>query len=254
MYNNNTTIVTDAALTTILSHFETPYIVDLINNALEYKYRPYNAPPPTINAIEDHFKLAIAYCTDDVQRDKTLATREETYKEIVKNICLYYNLSYNINQDQDIYSCAHFVYEFFIRNFTKNLCDFYINYILNNTTYLYDYLNLHLKKKDKDSATIYGKKIYTDPKLAIIHANITEVLDNISVFDITLEDLFDNTISDDKKVSDFLLSILSDNGNVFRDYFTIYLSNPNTRADVITNIKLKLQEYATNNNLISNNV
>jgi hypothetical protein len=252
MYNNNTTIVTDAALTSILSHFETPYIVDLINNLLEYKFRPYNAPPPSINSIEDHFKLAIAYCGDDTQRSKIEYTREETYKEIIQNICNYYNLSYNINQDQDIYTCAYYIYEFFIRDFTNNLCNFYINYIINNISYLYEYLNLHLKKKDKDSATLYGKKIYTDPKLAIIHANITEVLDNISVFDINLEDLFFNTISSDKKISDFLLSILSDNGNVFKVYFASYLSDTNTRADVITNIKLRLQEYATNNNLINN--
>ena len=255
--NTSTTIVTDAALTSILSHFETPYIVDLIKNAIDYKFRPYDAAPPTINSIENHFKLALQYCADDIQFEKINSSREETYKEIINIVCMNYNLSYNITEDKDIYSCAYYLFDFFVYKFTNNLYSFYINYIIQNKDYLYDHLNLNLVKKNKDSATVYGKKLYeNNNKLAIIHANIIDVLDNISVFDITIEDLLYTSIPDpnDKKISDFILSIVTDNGNVFRDYFASLLSNPNTRADVITNVKLKLQEYATVNNLISNNV
>ena len=91
----------------------------------------------------------------------------------------------------------------------------------------------------------YSKKMYNNQHLGIIHSLLSIVMDNISVIDITLNDILNYAASDINEIN-IIMTTISDNDNLFRDFFACYLKNYSTRTDLITVVKLALQNYATN--------
>ena len=106
-------------------------------------------------------------------------------------------------------------------------------------------------KKNKDTSTIYGKRIYKDIKLAIINANIEMVINQINSMDIKFYNIVEMIYGAESEHARYLLSMVSDNNNDF--FNTIYVSmfNSDIRSDIITNIRLKLQELAMNDDQIN---
>ena len=102
-------------------------------------------------------------------------------------------------------------------------------------------------------ASLIGINI-SDDKLSLIHANIDIVLDNICAFDIHLYDLI-NYSSLDSKIKEFLInSVVDVNDNIFKTkYVPLYLDK-SIRTDIITNIRLKMQEMLMQENNILNSI
>ena len=241
--NNKTisNINADKALSSILSNFDSNYISHIITDSLEMKFRPYSNSLPGIFSIEGNFINLLENVEDSVSREKILEVREETYKEIIDIICNYYNIQYRPLENTDIYSAVFWIYNFFVSDFTNTLINFYVNYIIKEKDGIYDYLKLDGCKKDKDSATIYSKKVCPDEKISIIHANIESVLDTISEFDIGFQNLVIYSLGNQEQLISFLLSSVVDINNVFKYHFASLLQT-NYRADVITCVKLALQQ------------
>ena len=109
-------------------------------------------------------------------------------------------------------------------------------------------------RKNKDSSTIYAKKIFKNPKLGVISANLESVLDSIcNTFDIKFDDYLEMIYPNDKKIiRDHLLSILRPANDFFKEYIgkCFYTS---FRPILITSIRLGIQKYASNNDLLENN-
>ena len=93
--------------------------------------------------------------------------------------------------------------------------------------------------------TYYKNKMYNNQHLGIIHSLLSIVMDNISFIDISLSDILNYAVSDINEIN-IIMTTISDNDNLFRDFFTCYLKNYSTRTDLITVVKLALQNYANN--------
>ena len=235
-------IDTDKGIATILSNFDSQYIVDVINDSLKMRFRPFNTPMPNmVNVLETQFKELYLAAPD--YKDQIDKCRQDTYKEIITIICNFYGLIYsediNTMTIDQLHGVAFMMYDIFISRFTDYMVDFYISYIIKNVDMFVDML-----EKDPDAIrikdnTMYQSKQFSDPKWILIHQNVNRIIYNMCAFDITLGDLI--SYFTDYQTSQILLSILSDTGNIFENHYAIFIKNQVTAPSVYTQIKLSLQ-------------
>lgn len=249
---NNTEfgIVSDSEIVSIISNFSDDMIMDIISRNVENKFRPYQYYVGNlISAMESVFKSNNEnypqFFAESNQR------RNEMYFNILNYLCSLHGLSLNIDENTDLYSLTYFLYDFAISRFTINIINFFANYIVNETNSLYEYLNLSEAKKNKDSTSVYSKKVFKgNSKLATIHANLEVVIDTICGFDIGMETLIGIT-TNDKNITSLLTSNISEIHNLFRVLFVPYINDPRYRAVIITLVRMRLQEMEANININS---
>ena len=245
---------TENELAIILSHYNSNFVYDIVHDQIE-RNKANNisiaTPPNVVAAWEQNFK-AIMDQYGAEGSVKIQEVRQETYNEIIEIICNAFNLNFSI-ADIDIYSAAYNLYDFFVCNLQKNVTQFFAKYIYKERTSIYESMGLSEMKKNKDSSTIYGKRMYKDIKLAVINANITKILYNIcNGMEFDFSSII-NTVIDDKNMSRYILNIVSDKGNFFQQTM-VTMVNMNL-AEYITGIRLSIQELAISHDQIiySNN-
>jgi hypothetical protein len=154
----------------------------------------------------------------------------------------YYNLEFlglETIGSEELFGIAHTMYDIFISRFTNYMVDFYTGYIMKNIDSIYAYLynDDNVKKpREKDMPV----KSYIDPKFQLIHANLNTVILNTAAYDISLEDLLFSFT--DNNIATRLLSVLSDKGDIYKNYYASFLLDQRYMAELLTSIKLKLQE------------
>ena len=241
MYNYANSIDTDRAIGAILSNFETPWIIHSVQDSLNMKFRPFSEPMPNYVSILNRYFATIIDNGPDY-REQICTTRDETYREIIMTICEYYNLDFNESFDNidsmELYGIAEVMYDIFIARFTDYIVDFFISYIMNNIDSIYAYLvnDEKIKKPKEKDMTV---KSYIDPKFQIIHANLNTIILNMTTYDISLESLL-FTFTDNNTATR-LVNILSDKGDIYKNYYASYLNDQRYMAELLTCIKLKLQ-------------
>lgn len=251
--SNNTEfgIVSDSEITSIIFNFSDEMIMDIIHANSEEKFRPYQYYVGNlIAAIENTFKVNIENYPQFY--NETINRREEIYSKILLSLCSLHNLSLHMNENTDLYSLTYFLYDFTISRFTINIINFFANYIVSETNTLYDYLNLNEMKKNKDSSSVYSKKVFgNNYKLATIHANIEPVIDSICGFDIDMGSLI--MISTyDKNITNLITSNISEISNLFKILFVPYVKDQRYRAVLITLVRMRLQEMQGTVNVSEN--
>lgn len=239
-------MATENEVATVLSNFNSNYIYDVIQDKLNGRF---NISMSTQNAnvvvsFDQVFKdLQVKYPSDAQNVERV---RLETYREIVDFICKYYGIQYALPAiDQapsvDYYVVAYYLYDFLVSNFFTFISTFYARYIYGNRDQIYDCMGLDAFKKNKDSSTQYGKKIFNDSKTAIISANIIGVVKNLSGFDITIENIL-SVIYGNVNIVNMMAGILN---NIPMDFFKTYFNvPPNVEAILYTNIRLELQRLS----------
>lgn len=234
-------INTDTAMADILDNLSYDYIYHVMTDSINMKFRPYSTPMPVIPySLEQNFRVQLQAAPGSI--DQINAKREEVYLQIIEMLCNYYNLSYQ--RSDDIYADAFYLYRFLVADFTNTVIQFFVNFILREKKQLYDRLDPELKK-NKDSSSVYSKKIYTDNVIAAIHANIMHVIADITTFDISLNDILNvRYFGTEENTAYHISHIVSDNGN-FYDYIRCYANNEYA-ADVINNVKMALQSATGN--------
>jgi predicted nucleic-acid-binding Zn-ribbon protein len=237
------TIDTDYGIGSILSNFDQEYINHIISDSLEMRFRPFNGPMPNmVDVLNRQFELVKTNSPDYM--DKILDVQNETYINIINTICQYYNLTFTLsNTDnlniREIYNIARTLYEIFVSQFTINMNNFFVSYIIRNADSIYSYLEKDPSaKKPKDSG-IYAQKNYIDPKFILIHANLKQVVINMASYDITLHQLLSYML--DPNSAAIIGNMLVDNNDIYKNYYASYIMDKNTMAGVLTNIKLLLQ-------------
>lgn len=234
-------IVSNRELSSVLGYFSSDMVSDVIDDILQDRIR--NHSPIIGNLVESYetnFKLAIdSY--KDINRE-LLEKRYETYCMILTKICQFHSLEYELTERDDIYAAAYYTYQFLISNFQNNIITFFYNFINREKNSLYENLKLGELKKNKDSSSIYSKKVYKrgDSQLAVIHANLDFVLNQISGFDISLYDIIQIVYLGNPAVSNFLCNILKDCGDFYKTFIVPVIMGPD-RPIIITNIRLMLQ-------------
>lgn len=233
-------IVSDSEITSIISNFSDDMIMDIIYKNSANKFRPYqHYVGNLIGAMENIFKMNQENFPQF--QKETLERRNEIYFNILSSLCSSNGLKLNIDENTDLYSLAFVLYDFTISKFTINMINFFANYIIHESSSLFEYLNLRELKKNKDNSSSYSKKIFKgNSKLATIHANLEVVMDNICAFDIGLDTLvYMSTL--DKNITSFIVNNINEVSNLFKTLFVPYIKGPN-RAIIITLVRMRLQE------------
>lgn len=251
--NSDYTIATDNELSAVLSHFNNDYIYSTVTQSIATKIRPYTMPMPNIViSYEQYFKQAIDRYPD--AKDAIWNARDEVYKQIIKLLCDAYQLVFDDNDIQDLYSSAVYLYDFLVSSFQNNLVTFFTNYIMKEKNNIYDVLNMGTLKRNKDSSTMYSKKIYRNTRLGIICANLEAVIDNVNVFDIDFTTYLTTIYGNENKTIAKHIDMVA---KPINDFFKSYISSQfitNMRPVLITSIRLRLQELTSESDLNSNNI
>ena len=226
-------------ISVILSKFNTDFIYDCLENAINTKNNSqFRIPNPNlVRSLEDNFIFMQQTYPDDKQN--ILACREETYKEIIHYLCEKFNLSFN-NEEVDLYSTAYYLYDFLVSNYLSNLTLFFAKFILREKNNLYKSFNLDRFKKS--SNINYGKKVIKDPILATILIQISYVIDQIAVHDFSFDDIV-RTTYDNNDIANFIVSVFDDK-EYFYNFYKQELTNTFIRPNIITNIRLMIQDAA----------
>lgn len=238
-------ITTENEVASVLSHFNTDFILDIIRQSIQNRDKTMYLPMANIvTAYEQNFKDIAARYPGEIQQISSV--RLKTYVEIIDELCDNYRLQFNDNEDLDYYSTAFYLYDFLVSNFTQYLCFFFANYIYRERNSIYDSMHLNDFKKSKDTSTTYGKKVYKDVRLAVINANIDFVIKNMESFDIPLSTIL-SIVYPDKAIVNYINQIISP---VYDFYTTIYVPfmNTDTRPILITNIRLLIQQMSIDPN------
>ena len=244
-------VATENELSEVLSHYSSEFIYSILEKAMKSRFEglPIVAMPNVIGAWEQNFKAIIAQygegSTTEVYR-----VRNETYVEIINTICKEFGLNFTIDDSIDLYSAAFYLYDLFVSRFTDNMTIFFANYIYRERAAIYDSLGLADMKKNKDSSTLYGKRVFKDIRLAIINANIDMVISQIAAMDFPFYSIIMTIYGANSEMARYILTIVSAD-NEFFDRAYLNILNSDIRPEIITNIRFKLQELAMSNDMIT---
>ncbi len=241
MNNFSRSIDTDAAIGSILSNFDSAWIIHTVQDSLNMRFRPFADPMPNFVDITNRKFDTILIASPDYA-ETINSTKEETFREIINTICNYYNLTIDIDSilSMELYGVAHMLYDIFISRFTDYMVSFYIRYVMGNIDNIYSYLSNDesvKKPREKDMPV----KSYIDPKFQLIHANLNKVILNMASYDIPLEVLLSYFV--DPATAQRLGMLLNDKGDIYKNYYASYLLNDAYMAELLTCIKLELQKY-----------
>lgn len=246
---NSYNIDTDAGIGAILSNLDSDYIMAVIDDSLDKKFRPFDEPMPNmVDVLERNFIGILNNAPD--YREKVLDVRKQTYIEIISRIVDYYNLGLTIdliNEDQEnIHTIAKMMYDAFIARFTDNMISFFTSYIIDNADTIYNYLkSMDNINRPRDNGA-YARNNFVDDKFVLIHANANMIIYNIAGYDIGLNTLLNYFFS--QQVAEYLNSILEDKGDIYKYHYGSYIKS-NYGPEVITRIKLELQSRTFQNNI-----
>ena len=236
-----TNVNIDNQLTGILSQFNDDYIMDVVRDSINNKFRLYSTPKPNVvAAYEAKFKELTDGFSSNVS--EIMGTRQRVYINIINMICDYYDFVFSDNDETDYYSVAYWLYDFLISNFTENLKNFYVLYLIREKDGIYNALNLSEVRKENDASLSYSKRLFKDPKLAAIHCNLEYVIDQISTFNIDLWTILNYVYQSNINLPSYIFSIISDRGNFFKNYYETFVIGSKDSAEILTYIKLSLQQ------------
>lgn len=237
-------IATENELAEVLSHYSSEFVFSIIDKSMSNRFLtvPSVTIPNVVGAWEQNFKAIIAQYGSDSTME-VARVRSETYREIIDAICKEFNLNFTIDDSVDLYSAAYQLYDLFVCNFAESLTTFFANFIYRERSSLYDSLGLADMKKNKDSSTIYGKKIYKDIKLAIINANIDMVIREVCAMEFPFHAIISLICGNTSELKKYILTIVSADNTFFQNAYVTAL-NSDIRAELITAIRIKLQKLA----------
>lgn len=237
-----TNVNIDNQLAGILGQFNDDYILDVVNDSLKNRFNAYqSANPNVISAYEATFRHltdGFSSSTDDI-----LNTRNRTYTNIINVICNFYNLQFNPHDDTDYYSAAYWLYDFFVSNFTEHLKTFYAMHLIQERKSISEAFNLPQMRKDNDIVFGYSKKLFKNSTIAAIHCNIDYIISQMDSFNISLETILFTVYGNIPNLPAYVASIVSDHtGYFFKNYYQNFVLRSPDAADMITYVKLALQE------------
>ena len=238
---NSFNIDTDAAIGSVLSNFSTEYIMHVVTDSLEHKFRPFDGPMPNmVDVLERNFLSVLANAPDYVA--ETNDVRSKTYIEIIEIISRAYQLEYTEDLStfkiDELYGIARSLYDVLVARFTDNMIDFFVSYIINNSDDIYNYLK-SMDNINRPRNQAFSDENFIDNKYILIHANANMVIYNIAGYDISMSELFHYFFP--APVADRILSIFSDGGDLFKYHYASYIKDITKSPEIITRIKLALQ-------------
>lgn len=236
-------IETNRELSAILSNFSDDYIESMFQQAIAYKFRPFNMGPPNYPYLfESQFKAILDHW-EGGSPDPILQRREDTYLMIINMICNSYQLQRTADISYEhLWPLCYKLYQIFVSEFTENLIGFFTNYINN-------YADIIIGSMSEEQRTIksnYGKAIYTDQNKIIMYENMDYALEAVASMDIGFEQLIESIT--DRDTTNMICMYIADTSDIFRNHFASYIRNPLTKTDIITSIKISFMKATVDTN------
>lgn len=231
-------VISNAEVSSVVNKY-TPEMLDIsLDEILKTKGSAITPMANLISSYELTFRMDIEKYPDfssDISERRT-----ELYNYIIEKVCSAHALSYNLPSNIDIYTGSALIYDFLVSNFQQHVTDFFARYIQAEASNICSVYKLS-DSDNLEQANQYAKKRYgtkgTD--IATIHTHLTEILDIIGGFDITLENIIDMCYGADTAEASLLKASFSDNGDFFKYVYMPAVSGVN-RAIMCTNIRLAL--------------
>lgn len=233
----------------LLSNFSTEYVFGVIQDILAQRYASFDIlpKPNLVISFEQNFKAFLAQYPSD--KDNILQVREDTYKEIIELICKEFKMDIRYDETVDFFTVAKYIYDFFISNYNSYVSLFFSKIITREKDGIYQALHLEDTKKSKDVSTLYNKKLYTDPKMALINANLTKVIGYISQVEFDMETILNYIYGNNIIATNIFSQHVFPQVSFFQSAYCSLLQNPEIYPLVITAIRLEIQRLnAPNNN------
>jgi hypothetical protein len=233
-------INTDRELATILGRFSDDSIEAAIDEAIVYKYRPYeNRMPNLPEIIYNQFRYLLSVSTID--HDEIKMRELEVYKLIIDKICTVYQLSIEAPEipADKLYPLAYLMYQIFVSEFTQRMLTFFSNYINMNKDML---INSIPDDKRIDRKSVYAKRMIAEQDIAIVYENLDYIMDIIAGLDIPFANLLEQL--SDPSTAMFIDTYINDAGDLYKHHYAMYISSHYYRTDMLTSIKLRYMSIA----------
>ena len=238
-------IQANGQVATILSQFNSDYVMDVVRNTLTEQFNHFDTvPKPNIaESFETYFKeLLRTYPTDEIN---ILETRHNTYTDIRDIICRQFNLGFVNEDDVDMYSITTLMYDFFVSKFNFYMVNFYCRYITSEKSALFMNLGLEKQAKEDNASMNYARHAFgDDEELAAVIANLPMVLGALKNMDVPDWFVYKTAYGDNPFMIDMLSSHIQPNTSIYNIYNTI-LFNPNLYPIIVTQIRIKIQMQNT---------
>lgn len=238
-------VATENELAEVLSHYSSDFVFSVVDDAMKKRFQsvPIIAMPNVVGAWEQNFKAIIAQY-GETSINEVSRVRDETYREIIDIICKEFGLNFTVDDTVDLYSAAFHLYNFLVSGFIDNMTSFFANYIYRERSNIYEALRLADNKKNKDSSTIYSKKVFKDTRLALINANIDIVIQYVCSMDIPFYIIVQTIFGFNSEMSKYFTTIVSSASNNFFNTVYFPVLNCDIRPEVITGIRLRIHDFA----------
>ena len=136
------------------------------------------------------------------------------------------------------------MYQIFVSEFTERMIDFYTSYIIKNELSIV----AAIQPGEKQLNTIYAKKIYNNQNLMLIYDNMGKVMDILAGIDISFSELV--LYLSDPQVSTLINTYITDNGDIFKNYYSIFIKDQVTKTDMMTCIRFRYVSNTAENEAI----
>lgn len=231
----------------LLSHFETDFVLNVLRNNVETRIK-YNSlvRPNLVSSFEQSFKeMRENY---PASSDEIAFVRNQTYVEIIEELCKIHNLRFNAPDMIDPFTGAFYLYKFLVCDFQANIENFFIQILLREKEQILLQLGLieEVKsKKIRDRAVVYnGTVVYKDPYMTMLATHLVNIIPLLSNMDITLRDII-MSIPIEGVIKEFLSNTVADSGDFYKSYYIGSLANPDFGPYILGSINLQLQEIGT---------
>jgi len=231
----------------LLSNFSTEYIFGVIQDILSERHRSFDIlpKPNLVISFEANFKTLLAQFPSD--RDNILQVRDQTYREIIELIAREFQMEIRYDETVDFFTTAKYMYDFFISNYNAYVSLFFSKIIAREKDGIYQALHLEETKKSKDITTLYNKKLYNDPKIALINSNLTKVIGYITQVEFSMETILNYIYGNNIIATNLFLQHLFPQVSFFQSAYCSLLRNQEIYPLVITAIRLEIQRINTPN-------
>ena len=243
MNNKEYEIQANGQLSTILSQFDSNYVMDIIEDTLKHQLNTFDltGPPNAVVAFETCFKELFEVYPND--QTNIQDSRIETYRTIIEHICRHMNMTFQEGENVDLYTIAYYLYDFFVSHLCNYIVTFYDRYIQEEKLNLYTNFRLEDLKKNKDMGSVYSKLAFGDDEvMATIVANLPIVLQNLRQMPISDETIYRRIYgAANEHVVQLLISNIFPQTSVF-GIFNMILFNEHLYPTVVTHIRMAIQQ------------
>lgn len=235
-------VISNAEVSSVISKY-TPDMLDTsLETILKRKGTAIVPLANLINSYEMDFRM-------DSERYPDISSdigerRTELYGYIVEKICTAHALKPIFPSNIEVFTWASIIYDFLISNFKNHVINFFSRYLQTeaaNICQMYD-----LPDDGNDAINRYARERYgaNGTDIAIIHTHLTNILDLMGGFDISLENIIDLCYGPSPEAV-LLKSSLIDDGDFFKYVYMPAVSGEN-RPLMCTSIRLKLLPISVN--------